>query len=228
MRSFARHAAAVSLAALVLPAAAAGQDHRYAAGYNAGGIYFTQLNPSPGQVDGGSARDLTMDPGWVIGLQFEKWFGGGRLGARVNGAITERGLEVPGRSPRDVGFWLADASVLLRILAPEAGRRVAPFLSAGVGAVQYRLGDGDVLNYVAAASVYDGNDAARFAVNGGLGFDIMTSLSWDGEPIGIRIEGTDHVALESPFRELATGDRYGLVHNVRVTLGVFTGFGVLR
>ena len=146
----------------------------------------------------------------------------------MNGALTERGLEVPGRSPRDIGFWLVDASGLLRILSPEPGRRVAPFLSAGVGLTQYRLGDGNVLSYIEAGSVYDGNDAPRFTAAGGLGFDIFTGWSWDGEPIGVRIEGTDHVALESPLRELDTGDRFGLVHNVRLTIGVFTGFGVLR
>ena len=227
MKSFARPLAALTLA-IALPTAVAGQDHRNAAGFNAGGVYFTQLNPSPGSIDGGAARDLTLDPSWVIGLQFEQWYGSGRIGARLNGALTQSGLEVPGRSPRDIGFWLADAAVLLRLLPAESGRGVAPFVSAGAGLVKYKLGDGDVLQYTPSAAVFDGDDRPRFAVTGGLGFDIRTGMNWDGEPIYVRLEGTDHVALNSPLRELAGGDRYGLVHNVRVTLGVFTGFGVLR
>ena len=72
MKTFARALAALFLAA-ALPAGAAGQDHRNAAGFNAGGVYFTQLNPSPAAIDGTGARDIKMDPSWSIGLQFEQW-----------------------------------------------------------------------------------------------------------------------------------------------------------
>jgi hypothetical protein len=227
MHRFSRPLAAAALAALLVPGLAAGQDHRFGAGFNTGGIYFTQLNPSPGSINGAAGRDLTMDPSWVVGLQFERWYGSGRLGARLNGAFTQSGMEVPGRSPRDIGYWLADASLLLRFLAAEPDRGVAPFLSAGVGVVKYKLGDGDVLQYTPSASVFDGDDSPRLAVAGGIGFDIRTGWNWDDEPVWVRLEGTDHIALKSPLRELATGDRYGLIHSFRVTLGVFTGFGVL-
>lgn len=226
MKRFARPLAALALAA-ALPAGAAAQDHRNGAGFYAGGVYYTQLNPSPGTINGLSARDLTLDPSWLIGLQFEQWWGSGRVGGRLNAALTESGLEVPGRSPRDIGFWLADASFLLRFLSAQPDRSVAPFISAGVGVVKYKLGDGDVLQYTPSGAVFDGDDKARFAVNGGIGFDIRTGWSWDGDPIWVRLEGSDNIALNSPLYELEGGDRYGLVHNVRVTLGVYTGFGVL-
>jgi hypothetical protein len=220
--------AAVTLAALLVPAAVAAQDYRYSAGYNAGAVYFTNLNPSAPTIEGQAARDITLETTWVMGLQFEQWFGSGRLGARIEGAVTESNLEVPGRTPRDVGVWLADVSLLLRVLSADPENTVAPYIRGGVGLVGYGLGDGDVLNYLPAGAVYDGNDAARFSPIAGIGFDIMTGWRWDDEPIGFRIEATDHMALESPFRDFGTGERFGMIHNVRVTLGIFTGFGVLR
>lgn len=228
MHRFARIAAPLTLAAALLPGSLAAQDHRFGAGYNAGGIYFTPFNPSAGQVDGQASADIDLDLGWVIGLQFEQWFGSGRIGARLNGALTERPLNAPGSQGRGIGVWMLDATALLRLMPADAGRAVAPFISLGGGAVGYNLGDGNVLSFIPAGAVYDGDDSPRLAATAGLGFDIRTGLHWDDEPIYIRLEGTDHMTLDSPFRKLDDSDRFGPVHNARVTLGVYTGFGVLR
>jgi hypothetical protein len=45
--------------------------------------------------------------------------------------------------------------------------------------------------------------------------------------VGIRVEVVDHVALRSPFEPLSGGD-FSPIHNVRLVLGAFTGWGLLR
>lgn len=206
---------------------AAAQDYRYAASYNAGAIWFSPLNPSAPSVEGTAPGDIELGLGWVIGLQAEKWFGSGRVGARLNGALTERPLTLPGRPDRDIGVWLLDADLLLRLAPATPNRMVSPFISAGVGVIRYKLGEGSLQSYPDAGAVYDGNDDPRLMGTAGLGFDILTALEWDRQPVGFRLEVVDHVAIDSPFHEIG-GDRFGLVHNVRVVLGVFSGFGVLR
>ena len=105
-------------AALVAAAPVAAQDYRFGAGWNAGGAWFSPLNAGAVAAGGGAASDLTFDPGWIVGLQFEQWFGSGRLGLRLNGALTERPFTAPAEK-RDISLWLADADVLLRLLPAE-------------------------------------------------------------------------------------------------------------
>jgi hypothetical protein len=204
----------------------AAQDYRFGAAYYAGGVYFTPLNPSAGSFEGASAHDIKLDPGWLVGLQFEQWFGGGRIGARLNGAFTERPIDLPGDN-RQIGVWLADADLMLRIISPGPRNIVAPYISVGAGVVRYKLGRGNVLAYPPANAIYTGDDDPRWAGAAALGFDILTSWMWDDAPIGIRVEIADHVTLDSPFSE-ANGDNFASIHNVRVVLGLFSGFGVLH
>jgi len=213
---------ALVLALAVTAAAgdAAAQDYEWAASWNAGGTYFTALNTDSG------AEDLTFDPGWIMGLQFERWLGGGRIGLRANGAITERPLELDGDS-RGIGIWMLDADVLLRLMPARPERTVQAYLLAGVGAVRYKLGRGDFLNIDDSNATYPGDDDARLAAVGGFGIDFLTGWRWDGDPVGIRVEVADHLVFESPFAPIA-GDDFGPIHNVRLVIGAFTGFGLLR
>ncbi len=214
----------VALLAAAGPAAA--QDHRFAAAWNAGGAWFSPLNTNAASVEGVSPADIQLDPGWVVGLQFEQWLGGGRTGWRINGAVSERPLSLPG-GKRDTGIWFADFDLLLRLLAPEPDRRANASLSLGAGVVRYKLGKGDPRFFEAANAAYPGDDKARFVAAGGLNIDILTGLRWDGDPVGIRIEVVDHVMLTSPFDPI-TGADFGPVHNVRFVIGAFTGWGLLR
>lgn len=223
MNRIARTAGALAfVAALTAASDVAAQDYTYAASYNAGAIWFSPLNSGASGIEG-AASDIELGLGWLVGLQFEKWFGSGRVGARLNGALSERPISVPGRPDRDIGFWLADADLMLRLAPASPDRTVSPFISAGIGLVRYKLGDGPVQTYVPAGAVYDGNDDPRLMGAAGLGFDIITALRWDDQPVGFRLEVVDHIAKDSPFREIG-GDRFGLVHNVRIVLGVFSGF----
>jgi hypothetical protein len=222
-----RTALAAGFAALIVPATIDAQDHRFGAGYHAGAVWFSPLNPDAQQVGGETVSDIELAPGWVAGLQFENWFGSGRAGGRIGAAFTTRNLSIPGEADRDVDVWMLDAAFMLRLLGPHRLNVVAPYIVGGAGLVGYGLRS-DVETHIPAGAVYDGDNDARFAPMGGIGFDILTGWRWDDEPIGIRIEATDHVMLESPFRDIETGDRLGMIHNIRVTLGLFTGFGVLR
>lgn len=212
----------LTLALAFMAAPTAAQDYRFAAGWNAGGAWFSSFNAGAG----GGADDLSFDPGWIAGLQFEQYFGGGRIGLRANGALSERPLEVPG-DKRDIGLWMVDADILLRLLPATSDRTVNAFLSAGAGLVKYNLGGPGIVLWESAGASFDGDDGAQFAVTGGFGIDIVTSLRWDGAPIGIRIEAVDHFLLDSPFAPLDGGD-FDPVHNVRFVIGAFTGFGVLQ
>lgn len=213
---------AAVLAAAGATAASAQQDFRFAAGYNAGAAWFSPLNSGAGAAD----RDIELDVGWLIGLQFEQWLGSGRVGVRLNGALTERPLTIPGGA-RDIGVYMLDAEFLLRFASADSTRKFNPFLSAGAGVVRYGLGRGDFVNYPEANAAYSGNDRPRFAAVAGLGADFMTGWRWDGNPVGVRVEGVDHFVLKSPFEPLGGGD-FSAIHNVRVVIGLFSGFGALR
>jgi hypothetical protein len=218
---------AVSGVMMAGPGDASAQDYRNAASWNAGGIFFSSMNPDAGLFEGQSAHELKLDPGWLVGVQFEHWFGSGRVGARVNGALTQRPLDLPGVN-RSIGVWMADADLMLRLLPARAGHTIVPYLGVGGGLVRYKLGRGEFLNFATANALYDGDDDPRLAGNAFVGFDILTGLRWDGDsPVGFRIEVADHVTLDSPFEE-AGGDRFPSIHNVRIVLGVFSGFGLLR
>lgn len=215
-------AALAVIAALVCTASTArAQDYRFGAHWNVGGSYFTPLN-SGGNAD----LDLELDPGWIAGLQFEQWLGSGRIGWRLNGALSQRPLSVPGEN-RNIALWLADIDLLARFMPADPDRTFNMFVSAGVGAIQYRLGKGEFLDFVNADAAYNGNDDARFVAAGGLGADFLTSWEWDGDPVGIRVEVVDHVAFRSPFEPLSGGD-FSPIHNVRLVVGAFAGWGLLR
>jgi hypothetical protein len=212
---------ALAVAIGLSPRAAQAQDYEFAASWNVGGSYFTPFNSG---ADGNF--DIKLDPGWIAGLQFEQWLGSGRFGWRLNGALSQRALFVPG-DKRDIGLWLLDLDGLARLLPAEPDRRFNIFASAGIGLIQYRLGDGEFLSYTNADAAYEGDDGPRLVGAGGLGVDFMTGWQWDGDPVGIRFEVVDHVALSSPFEPLSGGD-FSPVHNVRFVLGAFTGWGLLR
>lgn len=214
-------AAALALALATSPAAAQ-QDYSWAAGFHAGGVYFTAMN------EGGGAALLEMEPGWIVGAQAERWFGvtRGHVGLRVNGGVTQRPLEMSGTT-RDIGVWMVDAEFLLRMLPASPNGRFNIFLSAGGGLVNYRLGEGEALEFGDANAFYAGSETPRWAVAGGLGFDVITGSWWDSQPVGLRVEAVNHMVFDSPFAPI-DGDSFAPIHNVRLVLGLFSGFGVLR
>jgi hypothetical protein len=202
---------ALLLASLLLPAASAAlaQDHDTAAGYGAGFLSPGRLNPGAG------GTDLALDAGWVLTAFGETWHAaGGRVGARLNGAFTQRPLQVAGES-RDISTWMADASLLLRLLPPREGRVVAPFVSGGAGIIHYGLGRGVPSPFPDEGVLYPGDAERQVTLVGGAGLDVVPGgFRAFGTPLGVRLEVADHVALRSPFRTL-DGGRLGPIHNLR-------------
>jgi len=201
--------ASVSLLA-VAAAPAAAQDHTTAAGYGGGFVTFGALNP------GAAGAELMMDAGWVVTAFGETWHSArGRVGARLNGAFTQRPLQVAGEA-REINTWMADASLMLRLLPPRAGSGVAPFLSAGGGLIHYGLGTGAPVTYAEQGVVYRGDDQLQWTAVGGVGIDVVPGgFRLGGTPLGLRIEVADHVTLRSPFRGLEDDANLGPIHNIR-------------
>ncbi len=208
------------LLAAALPAGA--QTYSSSASYNAGAIFFGKWNKAS------SAGTIALSPaaGWVVGLQAEKWLGSGQLGLRFEGAYTHRPLELPEGRDRNLAIGLGDAGLVLRLLPVAATPTVTPYLSAAAGFIYYGLGAGSELLFPTANARYEGGNHLEPAAVGAFGFDIPTSLRWDGDPVGIRLEGSDVVA-RSPLRPIS-GASFGPVHNFRVVLGVYAGVGSLR
>lgn len=204
-------AAGLALCAALLGAGAAGaQDYTGAIGYGGGGIWFGDFNES--------GASLALESGWLAAAQAEQYLGGGRVGARLGAAFTQRPFNAAGDA-RDINTWLFDASLLLRPLPVRRERGFVPFVSLGAGVVSYGFGEGRPVVFEGSDAVYPGDTDRQLTVVGGVGMDFVPRLAVFGTPLGVRLEAADHVALESPFRD-AGGGTLGPVHNVRVTLGL--------
>lgn len=164
----------IALAAAPVPLAAQ-QDYAWAAGFYGGGMWFSSLNDG-----GGTGSALELDPGWVVGVQGEHWFStfNGHVGMRVNSEFTQRPLPLA-EETRDIGVWMLDAELMLRLLPPTALNRFNVFLSVGGGVVDYRLGDGPPRSFVDANAMYAGDETPRWAAVGGFGIDIITGSWWE-------------------------------------------------
>lgn len=198
-----------ALTALLLSSPLSAQDYAGAVGYGGGGAWFGDFNRG--------SPSLALDAGWLATAQAEHWtMWDGRLGLRGTASFTQRPFDTPG-DVRDINTWLFDASLLLRPLPVEAGRRVAPFLGVGGGMVSYGFGEGPPVLIEGTDAVYPGDTDRRASVVGSLGVDVFPGFSLLGTRLGIRAEVSDHVAVESPFRR-AEGDTFGPVHNVRASV----------
>lgn len=218
-----RGCAAAMALCVMLPAAGAAQDYRSSVGWNAGAVWTSSLNA--GAQDG---RKLEPGAGWVLGLQGDHWFWGGSFGVRLGGGYTHHyGLEWTDGRQR-IGNWTAEANLLARFFAPDPERVFAPYVAAGVGGVRYGLGRGDALTLADADAYYSGRQRYRLAAQGALGLDVLSRWIFDDAPVFFRLEAADQVALESPLRRLSDGDHFGLVHNIRFTLGLHAGLGTVE
>ena len=213
--------AALSLAALVAAAPAAGQAHNVAAGYGAGFFQPGALNP------GVTGEEASFEPG-VVGTAFgEAWYVlGGRLGTRLNVALSKRPLQL-GEATRDISLLAVDLNVMARPLPPSATGAIVPFLSAGGGVLSYGLGEGGSVTYGELGAFYPGEGEVRWTVVGGAGVDIAPAGFRLGDArFGIRLEVADHVVLQSPFRGIEEGEKLGPIHNLRAGISLI-GLGWL-
>lgn len=216
---------AAAVAALLVPlvvAHAQAQNYRTAWGLYGGGFGTTALN------SGGSPENIFLKPGWIAGTQFEGWLGQGRFGLRLNGAFTDRPFRhADSEAYGNVNTYLVDLNGLIRLARPEPDRVWAPFLNLGVGVVHYNPGGDHTGVQMPQGGAYWLNDPETVVAGVvGLGTDIFPGARV-GTPVGLRIEAADHIAFQSPLHEIGTEDRFGAVHNIRVTAGLHFLFGEL-
>jgi hypothetical protein len=199
-----------AVAGLLAAAPLGAQGYSGVVGYGGGAAWFGDFTES------GPA--LALDDGWLAHAQGEYFMAGGRLGARLGAAFTQRPFQAPDRA-RDINTWMFDAAATLRPLPLRRGSAVSPFLAAGVGVISYGFGEGTPVEFEGADAVYPGDTRRQLTAVGGVGLDLVPRFSLFDTPLGLRLEVADHVALESPFESL-DGEAHGPVHNVRVTIGL--------
>ncbi len=211
--------AALAAAALLSAAPAAAQDYPAAVGWGGGASIFTNLSDA-------GPQDLKFETGWIANVHAERWLGSGRFGVKIGGAMTQRPLDVGSAfTVGDIRTWMGDVTALVRLASPSPYRTVAPYIGAGIGVVSYQLGEGPRVSIVQAGAEYSGHDENQFAAVGTVGFDILPGIRWgihDVQEIGFRLEGVDRVALKSPFRGINNGSDFGPVHNLQVSLSIFS------
>lgn len=198
------------------------QGYKTAVGWSGGVFLPTSLNN--GAV-GGDLVDLKPDLTWIMSGHYDHWLSGGNLGIRARLGLSKPVLPwVQGE--RDIRMYMVDVGLLLRPVAPAPGKTILPFLAAGVGVVNWGLGDGPSTTFNPAAAIYAGEQTFHPAVSGGIGFDFITPWQWGEGPLVIRVEGRDHIQFASPFDPVNSDDGdFGLIHNAAVVLGFHTGVG---
>lgn len=227
------------VAAFVAGPAAAQQK---AFGFGVHGAYFQS-----GDLAQSGEADLDLDNRGAIGGGLEWWFGGSRrVGLRADATYTESPFQLEWDNPDDltpgsddvqteldqfgtVDTWMANASLMIRLLEPTVDRRFAPFISVGGGFVRWdtenetvddlRLEEVDAQIYREAQS--------EGAIFGSIGTDVFLT-----ENVALRLEAKDYYNPSSPYLMLSTlsGDRkhHDGGHNLLWTAGLQFMFGGAR
>lgn len=226
MRRFITAASVVAVltAASVLPAQA--QDYRSSVGWNAGAIMTTSLND--GAVGAEGLVDLKPDLTWALGAHWDRWVGGsGQVGFRVQGGLSRQVLPWT-QGDRTIQVIAADVGLLLRPVAPTPYRTVLPFIGAGVGLINWGLGDGPMTTFSPAGATYPGDEKPQLMAVVGVGIDLVTPWQWGEGPLVLRLEGRNHLQFASPFdpSNPDQGD-FGMIHNAVASVGLHTGMGAL-
>jgi len=200
------------------------QAYRSGAGWSGGMLLSTSLNDG---ATGADLVDMKPDATWTLGVHYDQWFGSGNVGVRARGTFSKPTLPWV-QGDRDIRVYTLDLGLLLRPMAPEAGRTVLPFVSGGIGVINWGLGDGPATTFDSGGVVYDGSEAFDLVASAGLGFDIITPWRWGEGPLVVRLEALDHLQFSSPFDPVDAEDGdLGLIHNAAVVLGFYTGIGLL-
>jgi hypothetical protein len=219
--------AALTLTTLGLASAspALAQGYKTSIGWSGGVLLNTGLND--GAAGSGEVLELKPDATWVMNAHYDHWVGGGNIGIRAQAGVSMPILPWV-QGDREIRVYMADLGLLLRPVAPAPGKSVLPFISGGVGFINWGFGDGPVTTFDAAAVTYGGEEPFDLVALAGVGIDIITPWKWGEGPLVIRLEGRDHMQFSSPFDPVNPEDGdFGMVHNASVVLGFHTGMGVL-
>jgi hypothetical protein len=213
---------AAAIALLSAPQHAVAQVRHWGIGWTAGASYVTDLNSHPLPGYEADPRPILPGLGYTLGLHMERWLdGGGRFGVRAQGSFQQPRADLAWRGEhRAINAFSGDLSLLLRLLSPMRSGAVLPYLMMGGGAAWYDLGPADA--FAGADASYDGHLRPMPLAIFGLGVDTPQVGMWDNDPIRIRFELADHMVVRSPLRRTSDWQRHGSVHQVRLTVGVYT------
>jgi hypothetical protein len=225
--------AAGLLAALIAAPAAAQQK---SIGLGVHGAWFQS-----GQLAENGGTELALDNKAAIGGGLEWWFGSGRVGLRADATHTDTPFQIEFDNDANpdadaaqdeldqfgtVDTWFANASLMIRLLAPTAERRFAPFISVGGGMVRWDTENDAVTDLrldAVDAQIYQ-EAQSEGAVFGSIGADIFFTPS-----VALRLEAKDYFNLDSPYLMLSTlsgeRDHHGGTHNILWTAGLQFMFG---
>lgn len=224
MRRYLIAATTIVSSALLFVSPAIGQTYGSAAGWGGGVLINTGLNKGAAS---GDLVELKPDLTWLVSAHYDRWFGTGNVGVRARAGLSKPVLPWV-QGDRAIRLLMADVGLLLRPVAPSAGKTVLPFLAGGIGLVSWGLGSGPMTTFDGAGATYSGDESLDLAVSAGLGFDIITPWRWGEGPLVVRIEGRDMIQLKSPFDPMNPDDSdFDMIHNAAVVLGFHTGIGIL-
>lgn len=210
-RSHVRQALAPStlilLATTLVSAPAEAQTYRTALGVTGGWSTAGDLTP-------GLGFETVFEDGWTAGAQLETWVG--RVGMRLNASYAARETE---GSERPFKIAAADIAVIVRPLAVQPDRPIAPFIAVGAGPVLY-MADGD--GGPVGDGSYGDDPVLRFMVAPSAGVDLLT-----GSSVGLRVEVVDQIVFPS-IGESPESEGVPRVHNPGVRAAVQLRMGAPR
>jgi hypothetical protein len=210
---------AASCLAVVAPEPASAQRPQYGTGLLFGASHIGPLNPDAAWLGEEDSREILPTTGPLVAIHIDRWYGiRRRLGVRVQAAFQQVSFEWTTSKLR-ANVYSGDLSVLLRS-APSASSVILPYLAGGVGGIWYDLDRLLDSHMPEADAYYNQNSGIRPAGVVAFGMDLPSPWEWGRQPLRIRMEVADHVALDSPFRRISDDVRHGLIHHIRFTVGV--------
>lgn len=208
---------------LMMPGAGEAQDYRGSVGWTLGAQWTSGLNAGVEDAEAiepglGALGSLFYDHWWTQAFGFR-------------GEGTYAWNQVPWTTgDRDVYSWSVSGQLVLRLAgAPGEGRAAYPFLAAGVGGLQHRLGDGPAAVFDEGAAVYAGDEKLRLIGVGSVGVDVPLPWNWSEGPMLLRLQASDQMLFNSPLEPLSDDlDEFDPVHVFQLSVGLHTGVGVIR
>jgi hypothetical protein len=213
---------ALAAALALTPDTAEAQAHRWGAGFSTGGTWLSDLNP------GADAEAVAPGLGAFLALHADRWYGqDARIGVRYQVAYQQPRFNwVPGE--RKIDAASADVSALFRLVPPAQAGAALPWVTVGLGGIWYDLGRGEPTFYGAADAYHDGGSRVLPVAVFGAGVDLDFPWQFQSDLVRLRLEVADHMAIGSPLRRTTDNERYGPVHNLRFSVGLYSALDFRR